>query len=183
MTPTVLRSQSLTLRPALPSDVATRLALGPEPDDNLRMYGVDPATAQPFTQERAERWVKSLIDHPYAWVIENEDKDLLGSARLDRVDRIDRRASFAIGLLQSQNIGKGIGTEAGRAVLSYAFSELNLHRVSLRVLAINEIAIRSYKKCGFQVEGRERETAFLGGTWHDDLIMGVLEHELRLNGT
>jgi RimJ/RimL family protein N-acetyltransferase len=94
----------------------------------------------------------------------------------------DRRASFAVGLLQSENIGKGAGTEAARRVLSFAFSELRLHRVSLRVLAINERAIRSYKKCGFQIEGRERETAFLDGKWHDDLIMGLLEHELRLDG-
>ncbi|MNY63079.1 hypothetical protein D3C86_1999940 [compost metagenome] len=64
-------------------------------------------------------------------------------------------------------------------MLTYAFSELKLHRVSLRVLAINKRAIRSYMKCGFQVEGRERETAFLDGKWHDDLIMGLLEHELR----
>lgn len=128
--------------------------------------------------ERAEYWTKSLIDHPYAWVIERDG--LLGSARLDRVGFVDRRASFAIGLLQSQSIGKGIGAEATRAVLTYAFSELKLHRMSLRVLAINEKAIRAYKKCGFQVEGCERETAFLDGKWHDDLIMGLLEYELRL---
>lgn len=175
--PPSLYSQTITLRPARPEDAAARFAIGSEPDDNLRLYGVDPATAQPFTMERAEHWTKSLIDHPYAWVIERDG--LLGSARLDRVDFVDRRASFAIGLLQSENIGKGIGTEATRAVLTYAFSELKLHRVSLRVLAINKRAIRSYMKCGFQVEGRERETAFLDGKWHDDLIMGLLEHELR----
>lgn len=176
--PPLLYSQTIRLRPARLADVSARFAIGPEPDDNLRLYGVDPATAKPFTMERAENWTRSLVDHPYAWVIERDG--LLGSARLDRVDFVDRRASFAIGLLQSQNIGKGIGTEATRAVLTYAFLELKLHRVSLRVLAINERAIRAYEKCGFQVEGRERETAFLDGKWHDDLIMGLLEHELRL---
>ena len=30
---------------------------------------------------------------------------------------------------------------------------------------------------GFVEEGREREAAYVGGAWHDDLIMGVLEHE------
>jgi len=183
LTPPTLHSKSLTLRPARPSDVATRFALGSEPDDNLRLYGIDPSETKPFTLDRAERWVRTLVEHPYAWIIESDGGDLLGSARLDRVDLIDRRASFAIGLLQTQHIGKGIGTEAGRRVLAFAFSELNLHRVSLRVLAINERAIRSYQKCGFQIEGRERETAFLDGIWYDDLIMGVLEHELRLVDT
>ena len=82
--------------------------------------------------------------------------------------------------MQTDQLGKGIGTEAARAVLGFAFSGLNLHRISVRVLAINERAIRSYQKCGFQIEGRERETAFIDGKWHDDLIMGLLEHELQL---
>lgn len=51
------------------------------------------------------------------------------------------------------------------------------------MLAINERAIRSYKKCGFKIEGRERESAFLDGRWHDDLIMGLLEHELQTEQT
>ena len=174
--PPVLQSKNLTLRPAASSDVDHRFELGVEPDEHLRLYGVDPATAPPFTFGSAERWVRSLMDHPYAWIIENSV--LLGSVRLDRVDFTDRRASFAIGLLQSDNIGKGIGTEAAQTVLSYAFSDLKLHRVSLRVLAVNERAIRSYQKCGFKIEGRECETAFLDGKWHDDLIMGLLEHEL-----
>ena len=177
----MLRSQNLTLRPAEPSDLDQRFALGREPDENLRLYGIDPKTVPPFSLEHAERWVRSLMDHPYAWIIESGA--LLGSVRLDRVDLADRRASFAIGLLQSVNIGRGIGTEAARKVLNYAFSELKLHRVSLRVLAINERAIRSYQKCGFKTEGRERETAFFDGKWHDDLIMGLLEHELRLDAT
>lgn len=175
--PPVLKSANLTMRPATLSDVGRRFALGAEPDENLRLYGVQPQTVPPFTLASAENWVQSLIAHPYAWVI--EANGVLGSVRLDRVDLIDRRASFAIGLLKTENIGKGLGTEAARTILRYAFTDLNLHRVSLRVLAINGRAIRSYQKCGFQVEGRERQTAFLDGQWHDDLIMGLLEHELR----
>jgi RimJ/RimL family protein N-acetyltransferase len=176
--PPVLLSTNLKLRPASLSDVDCRFALGAEPDENLRLYGVQPESVPLFTKERAERWVQSLIDHPYAWIIESSG--LLGSVRLDRVNFTDRRASFAIGLLRSDCMGRGIGTEAARTVLKYAFSELKLHRVSLRVLAINERAIRSYQKCGFHIEGREREAAFLDGKWHDDLIMGLLEYELRL---
>ncbi|UXN76190.1 GNAT family N-acetyltransferase (plasmid) [Devosia sp. A8/3-2] len=41
------------------------------------------------------------------------------------------------------------------------------------MLAINERAIRSYQKCGFKIEGQERETAFFDNRWHDDLIMGL----------
>lgn len=175
--PPILKSANLTMRPAVPEDVEPRLELGAEPAEILRFYGVSPEAVPPFTRAVAERWVQSLMEHPYAWIIEG--RTMLGVVRLDRVDFTDRRASLAIGLLSSSELGKGQGTEAARRVLGYAFAELKLHRVSLRVLADNERAIRSYQKCGFQIEGRERETVFLDGRWHDDLIMGVLEHELR----
>jgi RimJ/RimL family protein N-acetyltransferase len=173
--PPTLKSANLTMRPASLADVPRRFEIGPEPDETLRLYGIQPETAPSFTIERAERWVRSLMDHPYAWVIEADA--LLGSVRLDRVDHTDRRASLAIGLLATRSLGKGFGTEATKRVLQFAFSDLKLHRVSLRVLADNERAIRAYRKCGFQVEGRERETAYIDGKWHDDLIMGLLEQE------
>jgi RimJ/RimL family protein N-acetyltransferase len=45
------------------------------------------------------------------------------------------------------------------------------------VLASNARAIACYRKCGFIKEGREREAAFVGGVWQDDLIMGLLDRE------
>lgn len=174
--PPVLVSPNLTLRPATAADVEARLALGPEPEENLRLYGVQPDGAA-FGREDAERWVEALIEHPHAWIIEGEA--LLGAIRLDRVDLVDRRASLAIGLLRLEDQGRGIGTEAARRVLAHGFGELGLHRVSLRVLANNIRAIRCYEKCGFQLEGRERETVFLDGAWRDDLIMGLLSREFR----
>jgi RimJ/RimL family protein N-acetyltransferase len=74
-------------------------------------------------------------------------------------------------------MGKGIGQEVTRLLLKYAFEELNLHRVDLRVLAYNVRAINCYKKCGFIIEGTERESAYVDGAWYDDLIIGILAHE------
>ena len=177
--PPVLLSRNLTMRPATAADIEPRYTLGAEPDENLRLYGVQPH-GEAFGHEDAERWVSTLAEHPHAWIIEGPS--LLGSIRLDRVDLVDRRASLAIGLLRLRDQGRGLGTEATRRVLAYGFDELGLHRVSLRVLADNIRAIRSYEKCGFQAEGRERETVFLDGAWRDDLIMGLLSHELRRDG-
>jgi RimJ/RimL family protein N-acetyltransferase len=62
-------------------------------------------------------------------------------------------------------------------VLEYAFGELGLHRIGLRVVAYNVRAIRCYSACGFIEEGREREAAHVAGEWHDDVIMGLLSRE------
>ncbi|WP_261334018.1 GNAT family N-acetyltransferase [Rhizobium leguminosarum] len=76
-------------------------------------------------------------------------------------------------------LDKGLGSESIRLVLEHAFTHLRLHRIGIRVLAYNTRAIRAYQKCGIVQEGREREAAFVNGSWHDDIMMGLLETEYQ----
>jgi RimJ/RimL family protein N-acetyltransferase len=165
----------VVLRRATLADVDARFALGNDPEI-LAMFGVGRDSIAPVTHESAARWVQSCIDHPHAWIIEFRDR-LVGVVRLDRVDMQDRRASMAIGIYDAALLGRGVGSQAISLVLGFAFGELALHRISVRVLAHNARAIRAYTKCGFTVEGREREAAHMDGAWHDDVMMGILDRE------
>ena len=169
-----LTGPNVTLRAADYGDIDARFAFGKNPEI-LKMYGVSADILGTYEREDAQGWAEFLIKHPHAWIIERNG--LIGAVRLDDVDLEDRRASLAIGMVDPDALNKGYGTEAIRLVIGFAFRTLNLHRVSLRVLAYNQRAIRAYEKCGFRVEGRERETAYVDGAWHDDLIMGILEGE------
>lgn len=171
-----LTGPNVELRAPIAADIEARLALGNDPEIH-RMFGGSREQLVPMTIDGARRWLSRIADHPHAWVIAREQ--LIGEIRLDRVDLTDRRASLAIGIVDPRALGQGYGTEAIRLVLGYAFQDLGLHRVSVRVLAYNGRAIRAYEKCGFVVEGREREAARVDGEWHDDVIMGVLEREFR----
>jgi RimJ/RimL family protein N-acetyltransferase len=141
------------------------------------MYGGSQADLKPMTREQAAAWYHRLMQHPGAWVIDHGGP--IGEVRLDHIDMRDRRASLAIGIDDAASLGQGLGTEAIRRVAEYAFGALGLHRLSVRVLAFNGRAIRAYQKCGFRIEGRERESAWIDGTWHDDLIMGLLADDAR----
>ena len=48
------------------------------------------------------------------------------------------------------------------------------------MLDFNDRAIAAYRACGFVEEGRERESCWVEGRWHDDVIMGVLDREFAL---
>lgn len=168
---------NVTMRRVRADDGEGFFALKGDPEIH-EMFGGSRDTYRPMTREAAEATVKRLSEHPCAWVIEHAFR-VIGEARLDRIDIQDRRASFAIGILDPQLLGRGIGTEATRLVLQFAFDQLKLHRVSVRVLAYNHRAIRSYQKCGFVIEGHEREAACVNGQWHDDVIMGLLDREFR----
>ena len=64
-------------------------------------------------------------------------------------------------------------------MLDHAFGTLGLHRIALTVFEFNERAIRAYRRCGFVVEGRARESIWRDGRWWDELAMSVLASEWR----
>lgn len=172
--PPILVGERLTLRAPCRSDIDDRLAIGRHPQIQ-RMYGVEP-DGRALTREEAEAWLARLIDHPWAWVIEHEAR-AVGELRLDGINTHDRRASLAIGINDPALLGQGLGTEALLLAIGYAFGPLGLHRLSVRVVEYNTRAIRAYRKCGFVLEGRERQAAQVGRQRYDDLIMGLLATE------
>lgn len=174
---TCMESPSLRLRPATSADAAARFSLGNFPDI-VRMFGVSHSDTKAMTMDAAEAWANGHAANPYVWIIEVAGR-LIGEIKLHSINAQDRRASMAIAIYDPHQLGKGLGSEAIRLLLHHAFTELNLHRIGIRVLVYNERAIRAYQKCGFVVEGRERETALVDGVWYDDLMMGILSREFQ----
>ncbi|GGX63694.1 hypothetical protein GCM10007385_36080 [Tateyamaria omphalii] len=172
----ILRGPRVTLRDVMPGDVDARFALGNTPDI-IRMFGGDPAQVRDITRDAAQAWVQSKQDDRHSWIID-VDGALIGAIRLHMLNLADKRALVDIGILDSDALGQGYGSEAMRVLAAHAFDTLGLHRLGCRVLEFNERAIAAYKKVGFVVEGRERESGFIDAQWHDDLIMGLLDRDL-----
>ena len=106
-----------------------------------------------------------------------KDDRLIGDIGLD-AERSGHGDTFVgIGLGERQYWGKGYGTDAMRVILRYAFTERNLHRVSLDVFEYNPRAVRSYEKAGFRHEGRARGVLHRSGRRWDLIFMGILRQE------
>ena len=174
-----LQSGDVVLRGFEPGDVEGRRLCGKDPEI-IRMFGGSPAFAEPTTMtlDEAASWYDHVSSdpNPLHWAIELQGR-FAGTARLHSLDEVDRRARYAVGLLDRNLLGKGLGRRVTRLVLQFGFEQLGLHRIDLRVLAYNERAIRCYLRCGFTEEGRERQAAYVGDEWHDDVIMGILDGE------
>ena len=78
--------------------------------------------------------------------------------------------------------GQGYASEGARALLNYAFTQLGAHRVVAFCHADNAASTRVMERIGMQPEGRLRETIRLNGTWHDELVYGILEREFLAQG-
>lgn len=166
---------NICLRRARDSDLDARMAAGNSPRIQ-HMYGVAPEMCEPISRKQAQGWIAYHLRLKNAWFIDIEG-ELGGDICLHSVSMTDRRATLAMGLLHDKHLGMGYGTRALNLVIAYAFGTLKLHRIALRVLDYNARALSAYKKVGFREEGRERESALVGQTWHDDIMVGLLAHE------
>lgn len=107
----------------------------------------------------------------------------IGDVGLYGIDWIHRNAYLGISIGEREEWGKGYGTDAVKVILELAFSELNLHRVSLTVFGYNQRAIRSYEKAGFRMEGRQRGFLKREGERWDLIYMGILRSEWEAKQT
>lgn len=83
----------------------------------------------------------------------------------------------SIGIGEPEFRGRGYGTEAMQLTLRYAFTELNLRRVTLFVFEYNQRALRSYEKAGFVREGEIRDAMLRDGRRWKWIVMGILRQE------
>lgn len=88
-----------------------------------------------------------------------------------------RKGTLGIVIGEKEYWGRGYGTDAVRCLLRLAFQRMNLHRVELTVLDLNERARACYRKCGFVEEGRLRQDRFVDGRYVDTIVMGILREE------
>lgn len=86
-------------------------------------------------------------------------------------------ANIDIGIGDPNTRGQGFGTEAMQLALTFAFNELNLHRVQVFVFSYNDQAIAVYEKIGFKLEGVQREFLRRDGKHYDAYIYGLLHQE------
>ena len=112
----------------------------------------------------------------WAIAIRSDDR-CIGHVGLYQIDSRIRRAEFGILIGDQGWQGKGVGRAVTRAVLTFAFRELNLHRVGCDVLATNKRAIHTWESVGFKLEGRIRDAQFRDGAYVDVLNMSMLESE------
>ena len=176
--PEVLTGRLVTLRRHAPENVAA-----------FRRWYADPEIARlaryqqtPMRPEEIERFFAARVVGPDALAMavhERVTDRLVGTCAFSQFDGDNGSALYHITIGESDAWGRGYGTEATRLMLDHAFGTLALHRIALFVFEFNERAIRAYRRCGFVVEGRSRESIRRDGRWWDELAMSVLESDWR----
>ena len=139
----------------------------------------------PFALHAEEEWIKRVNNDPAQT---GGDRVVLlfgplgsdapiGSTGFHGLNWVARRAEWGILIGDPEHWNQGYGREVARRMLQYAFEELNLNRVELRVNSANVAGVKAYEAAGFVREGTLRQAAWVEGHHEDILVMSVLRQE------
>jgi [ribosomal protein S5]-alanine N-acetyltransferase len=104
--------------------------------------------------------------------LRSNDK-VIGSVTLFHPDFTHRRVELGYALGR-EFWRQGYMKETLEALLNYAFTELNFHRIEADVDPRNDASIRTLERLGFQREGYLRERWQVNGEIQDALFYGLL---------
>lgn len=166
----VIRGERLVLRPLRPSD-----------RERLIEVLSDPTVQQWWDSRGPEHSAHELLEEdevvPFAIELDGE---MIGSIQYAEETDPDYRHAGIDVFLVAPHQGRGLGTEAVRTLARYLFEVRGHHRLTIDPAAANARAIRTYEKVGFRPVGvMRRYERRRDGTFHDGLLMDMLEGELR----
>ena len=143
---------------------------------------IDSGVSHVSSSTSVQKWIEKELEEEEAsryWfsIRKLDDDKLLGDIDLFVVNWSGRDAFVGLGIGEREFWGKGYGTDVMKVILRYAFTEINLNRVTLNVFEYNPRAIRSYEKAGFRHEGTMRKMLDREGKRWDMLYMGILREE------
>ncbi len=81
--------------------------------------------------------------------------------------------------LRTDSTKRGLMTEAGRAVLDWAFGPVNAHRVRVAAATDNHPSLAVIARLGFRFEGIARQAERCNGRWLDHAVFSLLVGDPR----
>ena len=117
-----------------------------------------------FTQKGHEDWMRIMVETGKViqlMICEKGAEDAacengalrpVGSVYFRDIDWDKKEAEYGIFIGEDDAVGKGYGTETARLAVDYAFGELGLEKLVLRVFTDNHAAVGSYERAGFVKE-------------------------------
>src|SRR3954454_8448842 len=135
-----------------------------------------PESQERWVDENLERGAKGEPEAAEFTVYDRTDSAPVGTAGLFGIVHAHGNAEFAIAL--GERRGQGLGTEATRLVLDFAFNVLQLRTVLLETLEWNVAGLAAYERAGFRRIGVRRGARISRGRPTDVVLMDAVPQDL-----
>ena len=177
------RTPRLELRPFRKRDVDSLLEAVHDSIEELEMWL--PWAHRSYGRVDAVRFIR---DSSAAWVegrahdlsIRYHDRPRIHIGNISVWPTSEREQAGEMGYwIRTDEVSKGVATEAAARVLQVGFEELELHRITLRIAVGNVASERVAAKLGFVHEGVLRKEVLVHGEWLDHTLWAMLDEEFR----
>ena len=172
--------------------VGEKVALGPLRRDLAGVYarwmnqvevrrglvhrGVASAQSQEkWVEENLEKSAKREPERVEFTIYDRSDSTPVGTAGLFKIAHAHGTAEFGIAI--GDRRGQGLGSEATRLVLDFAFHVLELRNVLLETLEWNVAGLTAYERAGFRRVGVRRGAVMSRGRPTDVVIMDAVRED------
>ena len=172
-----LRTARLVLRQLSATDTADIFAVFSDPEV-MRYWDHGPMTKPSDAADYIEQIREGLLRRElFQWGICDPSLGrVVGTCTLIHVVAGHQRGEIGFAVARA-HWGRGIASEAVTAVVTFAFDQLDLHRLEADVDPRNERSLRLLERLGFRREGYLRERYFVGGERQDAVMVGLLRPE------
>ena len=116
------------------------------------------------TIDELKQYIKDKNEDPnclFLGIFLKENNKHIGNIKLEPIKFDDMRATMGILIGGKDYWGKGMGTEATKLLVDYAFNILDIREVNLGVISENKTAIRVYEKVGFKYENKTLDSVVM----------------------
>lgn len=140
-----------------------------------------PWVAAPTTVESFHSYVDRTRhpDNAGFLVRARDDGQLVGVVNVNNIVLGALRSGHVGYYALAAGAGKGLMTEAVRAVVDHAFGPLGLHRLEANIQPGNARSLALARRCGFRLEGYSPRYLFLDGAWRDHERWAVTAEDVR----
>ena len=132
---------------------------------------------RPWSRADVRAWVnrnREQADQRLWFIIETQDGRPIGRIGLTEMDSLNRHAELNLVIGEKEFQGQGLGQDAARTLVRYAFEQLGLNKLWLVTLASNERALICFERCGFRRTGVMQQHMFRDGKLQDVVVMEAL---------
>ena len=109
-------------------------------------------------------------------IVARDSEQVIGACLLFGFDQVSSRAEIGY-VLGRRHWGKGLMSEAIRAVVRFVFAELELRRLEATVDPRNHASMKLLEQLGFAPEGTRRQRVLMKGHLVDQRLYGYLRED------
>lgn len=167
-----LHLKTCMIRPWRPGDEASLVAHA----NNYNVWrNLRDRFPHPYRMEDAREWIRGAgVESPqinFAIVVDGEAVGGIGLVLNGDIHRCSAEIGYWLG---EASWGRGIVTEAVRALTQWAFDNFNLSRIYAGVMEWNPASMRVLEKAGYQFEGRLRKAVIKQNQVMDEFIYSIV---------